>query len=110
MTKMNDPAPALGEFRTVKRAGSDWLTDIEMWDGEKWVLVRPSDSDSRIRRIYSSFLNRLYIYRNITSDHTRIQLWLSKLDEWGRGCGDGWETEEEWESIMDLLDSPEVPQ
>jgi hypothetical protein len=69
-----------------------------------------TSDDARIRRIYSAFLNRLYIYRNITSDHTRIQLWLAKLDEWGRGCGDGWDTEEEWESIMDLLDSPEVPQ
>lgn len=60
-------------------------------------------------RVYSSFLNRLYIYRNITLDHARIQLWLEKLDDWGRGCGDGWETEEEWKDMLKLLDSPEQP-
>lgn len=60
-------------------------------------------------RIYASFLNRLYIYRNITLDHASIQLWLSKLDEWGRGCGDGWEDEEEWEKMLSVLESPETP-
>ena len=101
--------PNIGDLRTVKSSGSDWLTEIEVWNGERWVLITPSEGeDARVRRVYSAFLNRLYIYRNITLDHARVQLWLEKLDEWGRGCGDGWDTKEDWESIIRLLEEPEV--
>lgn len=61
-------------------------------------------------RIYAAFLNRLYIYRNITMDHNRIQQWLNKLDEWGRGCGNGWESEEDFEAMMETLNTPETQQ
>ena len=30
------PEPTIGEMRTVKRAGSAWLTEVEMFDGTEW--------------------------------------------------------------------------
>lgn len=65
-------------------------------------------NDTRRANTYAAFLNRLYIYRNITLDPNRISLWLDKLDEWGRAAGDQWVIGEEWDDIMDLLDQPEV--
>lgn len=102
--------PSIGDLRTVKSPNSDWLTEIEMWTGERWAPVRSYErDDARVRRIFSAFLNRLYVYRNITLDHARVQLWLEKLDEYGRGCGQGWDTDEDWEDIMRKLEEPEVP-
>lgn len=65
-------------------------------------------TDYHRARVYSAFLNRLYVYRNVTLDHTSVQLWLDKLDEWGRGCGEGWETEAEFEKMLDRLEQSEV--
>lgn len=65
-------------------------------------------TDFQRARAYSTFLNRLYVYRNITMDHASIQLWLDKLDDWGRGCGEGWETEEDFEQMLARLEQSEV--
>lgn len=37
--------PTVGEVRTVKRPGSDWLTEIEMFDGTEW---RPLPSPATV--------------------------------------------------------------
>lgn len=64
-------------------------------------------TDKQRAATYAAFLNRLYVYRNITLNNTRIQQWLSKLDEWGRASDDQFTTDEEWESIMESLLQPE---
>jgi hypothetical protein len=57
---------------------------------------------------YRTFLSRLYTYRNITLDQSRIQQWLSKLDNWGRAADDQMIDDEEWEEVMSSLRTPEV--
>ncbi len=64
-------------------------------------------TDKERAATYAAFLNRLYLYRNVTMDHTRIQQWLSKLDEWGRASDDQFTTDEEWEGVMESLLQPE---
>lgn len=64
-------------------------------------------TDKQRADTYAAFLNRLYIYRNITLDNARIQKWLSKLDDWGRAAGDQFVIGEEWDEVMAELAAPE---
>ena len=64
-------------------------------------------TDKERADIYKAFLNRLYLYRNITMDNTRIQQWLQKLDDWGRAGDDQMIEDQEWRKIMDDLAKPE---
>jgi hypothetical protein len=66
-------------------------------------------SDKERAETYRSFLSRLYTYRNITSDQSRIQQWLSKLDNWGRAADDQMIDDEEWAAVMQTLREPELP-
>jgi hypothetical protein len=64
-------------------------------------------NDKQRADTYRKFLSRLYVYRNITMDHSRIQQWIQKLDEWGAAADDQMVSDSEWESIMTTLALPE---
>jgi hypothetical protein len=40
--------PIIGEMRTVKRPGFDWLTEIEVFDGAEWRPLATSPSDAQL--------------------------------------------------------------